>query len=292
MNVLNFGSMNLDQVYQVPHFALPGETLPVAAFQENAGGKGLNQSIALARAGARVFHAGCVGVGGEMLMGMLRENGVDTGFVRPCALPQGRALIQVAPDGENSILLYGGSNRAVTKAQIDETLEHFAPGDLLLAQNEVSELPYLIGRAKARGLTVALNPSPFDDVTARLDYGKVDWIIMNALESALLTGEAEPLLSWEKLHRRFPALQAVITLGGQGSLLCLPGREVFRQPIVKVKAVDTTGAGDTFTGFFFASLLAGKTPEAAMRRAAAAAAICVSRMGAAPAIPYAEEVCV
>ncbi|MBR0510264.1 MAG: ribokinase [Clostridia bacterium] len=290
MRILNYGSLNLDYVYSVPRFVSSGETLAVSGFQINAGGKGLNQSIALARAGAEVYHAGCVGAGGGMLRDMLQKNNVDLRFLTDVPVPQGCAMIQVTPDGENSILLYGGSNYALTRGQIDGVLSYFTSEDWLLLQNEVNELPYLIAAAKARGMHIILNPSPFDEVTASLDYNQIDWVIMNKPESLRLTVKNKPDAAWEALHERFPSLHAVITLGGDGSLLCRPGEKPYYQPVIKTDAVDTTGAGDTFTGFFFAGLVEGLRPEDCMARAAKAAAICVSRLGAAPAIPTLNEV--
>ena len=123
MKVLNFGSLNLDYVYQVDRFVRPGETLSARSMALNPGGKGLNQSIALARAGAQVYHGGCVGKGGEALRELLRENGVNTELLLPTGQPQGSAVIQVTPQGENCILLYGGSNQALEEGQYSGILE-------------------------------------------------------------------------------------------------------------------------------------------------------------------------
>ena len=144
MKILNFGSLNLDYVYEVEHFVQPGETLSAASQTVKAGGKGLNQSIALRRAGAEVWHAGCMGTGGETLVERLQKDGVHTDYIRPVPTLQGNAVIQVNTQGENCILLFGGSNQCVTEAQIDETISAFAPGDWLLLQNEISNLPFIV----------------------------------------------------------------------------------------------------------------------------------------------------
>lgn len=165
--------MNLDYVYRVPHFVAPGETLAASSQAVNPGGKGLNQSIALARAGAAVWHAGCIGEGGQPLAELLRQNGVDVSLVRQADCVQGNAVVQVNDAGENCILLYGGSNRAVTPAQVEETLARFAPGDILVLQNEISCLDLLVERAAGMGLRIVLNPSPFEEPLLRLDYSAI-----------------------------------------------------------------------------------------------------------------------
>ena len=135
MKILNFGSLNLDYVYQVDHFVVPGETISADSMVINAGGKGLNQSVALARAGAPVCHAGCCGTGGEQLAALLKENGIDISCLYPVDTIQGNAFIQVTASGENSIVVFPGSNHCVTPEQIDQTLRRFGEGDYLLLQN-------------------------------------------------------------------------------------------------------------------------------------------------------------
>ena len=293
MKLLNFGSLNLDYVYRVERFVRPGETLSAASQTVNAGGKGLNQSIALRRAGAAVYHAGCLGAGGESLGALLRENGVDTTYLRPVEALQGNAVIQVAPSGENCILLYGGSNQCVTAEQIDATLEHFSAGDWLLLQNEVNLLPLLVDKARARGLRIALNPSPCDEKIAAVDLGKLDWLLVNEVEAEQLTGEREPEAAWRKLHEQYPALSLLLTLGAAGSMawrVAAGSVETARQEAFRVEAVDTTAAGDTYTGYFLAALLEGRPLAACMRRAGMASALSVTRPGAAPSIPVRDEV--
>lgn len=289
LRILNFGSMNLDYVYRVPHFVAPGETLAAEGQSLNPGGKGLNQSIALARAGAAVCHAGCVGAGGEQLAALLRENGVDTAFLRPVSCLQGNAMIQVNDAGENCILLYGGSNRAVTREQVDETLAQFSAGDYLVLQNEISCLDHLVRRAAQRGMHIVLNPSPFEDQLRQLDYNAISWLLVNEVEARQLTGQTQPEAVWAALHSQYPALCLVLTLGSAGAV-CFTPQETVRQPIFPVQAVDTTAAGDTFTGFFLAALVAGRPLAVCMRRAAMASALSVGRPGASCSIPTAREV--
>ncbi len=291
MNILNFGSLNLDYVYEVAHFPAPGETLAALSQRVVPGGKGLNQSVALARAGARVCHAGVVGRGGETLRQTLLDAGVDVRHLKTGDVLQGNAVIQVNREtGENCILLYGGSNQAIDPAQVAQTLACFAPGDLLVLQNEVSCLPEIVEQALARGMRVALNPSPFDEKLLSLPIGRLDWLFINEIEGEQLTGARTPEAMLSALRTRYPALKVVLTLGGEGALCAVPGQDALRQPIFPVKAVDTTAAGDTFTGFFLAGYASGLPLPDCLRRAAAAAALSVSRAGASVSIPTAEEV--
>ena len=172
MKALNFGSLNLDYVYQVEHFVQPGETLSAMSQAVNPGGKGLNQSIALAKAGAEVSHAGCLGLGGEVLGELLQKNGVDTGYLHFTDSIQGNAVIQVNAEGQNCILLFGGSNQCVTDTQVTETLAHFAAGDYLVLQNEINDLPLIVDEAYRRGMRIVLNPSPYNEKLRAVDFGK------------------------------------------------------------------------------------------------------------------------
>ena len=292
MKVLCFGSLNIDYVYQVPRFVSRGETLAASELSVFSGGKGLNQSIALARAGLTVFHAGAVGEDGGFLIEELRAAGVDTKYiVSPHGCRTGHAVIQKTPDGDNCILLCGGANQAITRDQIDRVLSECAPGDVLVAQNEISEPAYLLERARARGLRIALNPSPMDGAAADL-APLSDILLLNEIEAAQLLGRnadcgEEELL--RELALRFPKSEIVLTLGEKGSAYAGGGQRL-RQRAVQTKTVDTTGAGDTYTGYFLAGILTGHDPLWSMRCASTAAAIAVSRPGAAPSIPLRAEV--
>ena len=291
--ILNFGSLNLDYVYSVDHFVRPGETLNADSQTVNAGGKGLNQSCALARAGASVFHAGCIGHGGESLIGVLKADGVNTDFVLKVDAFQGNAIIQVDKSGENSILLFGGSNQCIMEQQILDTLSSFGKGDYLLVQNEVNHLSLIVSKAYEQGMTIILNPSPFDDRLNDVDLGKVSWLLLNEVEAEQLSGSREPNTAWQHIHQKYPNLSAVITLGKQGSFAFRVENsavETASQRAVTVEALDTTAAGDTYTGYFVTALMEGKPLQDCMRLASMASAIGVTRAGAAPSIPYRDEV--
>ena len=290
MRILNFGSLNLDYVYQVDHFVLPGETLSSTSRAVKLGGKGLNQSIALARAGASVYQAGCIGEGGEPLKALLEQNSVDTSHLLPVREMQGHTVIQVNPDGENCILLYGGSNRCVTPEQIAATLVDYSAGDWLVLQNEINNLPTIVDVAHDRGMVIALNPSPYNANLEAVDFGKLSWLLVNEVEAGQISGSDDPQAAWEWLHTRYPKLSVLITLGSMGSMAFTPDCDCVKQEAFRAKAVDTTAAGDTFTGYFISGLMAGMTLKACMSRASKASSISVTRPGAAESIPSAEEV--
>lgn len=289
MGIINFGSMNVDHVYSMPHFVQPGETLQSNAYNIYCGGKGLNQSVAAARAGAKTIHAGMCGKGGEMLLEFLGSNGVELSFLGKPDVAQGHAIIQVSESGENSIILFPGSNYAVTKEYVDGVLDQQQVPQYVMLQNEISEVPYIIEAAYKKGFPVVLNASPFDASLLEIDYSKVSWLLVNEIEGGCITGETEPEAILAKLREKYPETGVVLTLGKEGSI-CSRGDTVIRQGIFKVDTVDTTAAGDTFTGYFIAGLDAGLALEEALCRAAAASAIAVTRPGAAPSIPLAEEV--
>ena len=287
--LLNYGSLNLDYVYRVERFVRPGETIHALSQSVNYGGKGLNQSIAAARAGARICHAGCIGTGGEMLLAELAANGIDTSLTRHADAPQGSAMIQVDTRGENCIIVAGGSNKCLTREQIHEDIGLFGPGDFLLLQNEVNGLQWLLAEAKARGLRVLFNPSPFDEGILDLDLSPVEWLVANRTETEAFTGESDPARAYAALHRKYPEMKLLMTLGRDGAW-GFDGRKAHFQKAFDTVPVDTTAAGDTFTGFFAASLARGRSLEKAMLFGAMAAAISVTRNGAAPSIPSLAEV--
>jgi len=282
MNVLNIGSLNIDLVYRVPHIVQPGETIAARSFARFAGGKGLNQSIALARAGAAVCHAGAIGNDGLFLRKMLESEGVDcSGIAVLEQIPTGSALIQVADDGENSIVVCGGANQELELPMVEAALGRMAPGDAVLLQNEISALPDIFQAAAARRLRLFFNPSPMVNALAELPLELADTLLVNEGEGALLNR-----LAPEKLAQ----CNVLTTLGSRGACYRSRSGETFAVPAAKAsKIVDTTGAGDTFTGYFVAGLARGLAVDAAMTEAAAAAAIAVSRPGAAASIPYARE---
>ena len=289
MRVLSFGSLNIDNVYAVDHIVQPGETQTACSLSIFPGGKGLNQSIALAKAGVEVYHAGQVGDDGELLLETLQKAHVRTDYVREVPGRSGHAVIQLDKNAQNCIIIHGGTNRTISETMIDSVLSHFVAGDLILLQNEINGLDMIIDKAYARGMLVCLNPSPYDDALKAIDMGKIAIFLMNEVEGWQMTGVKEPEAIIETIRRRYPETKTVLTLGGDGSLY-YDGSEIIRQAIYPVKAVDTTAAGDTFTGYFLAGFIEGRPSKEILDRASRAAAIAVSRMGAAVSIPTTEEV--
>ena len=290
MKVLNYGSLNIDNVYSVEHFVRGGETLSSSKMEIFSGGKGLNQSIALSKSGVEVWHAGAVGESdGEFLLRQLEEAGVNVSLVAHTAGKTGHAIIQRDMEGQNCILLYGGANQEITKEQVDQAMSHFEKGDFLVLQNEINEIGYIMEKAHEKGMKIVLNPSPMDEKIGTYPLEYVDYFLLNEIEAGDIckeNGSGEELI--RKLSQKFPGAKIVLTLGGDGSMY-KDGDEILTQPIYKVPVVDTTAAGDTFTGFFIGGLMRGESPKEALDHAAKAAAIAVSRAGAAPSIPDRSE---
>ena len=284
MPVLNFGSCCIDHVYSVPHFAAPGETLPCSDYQVHPGGKGLNQSIAMAAAGAKVRHAGKVGEDGRWLLELMASKNIDISMMKVDAGPTGHANIQVTPEGENSIVLFGGANRTITKSDIDEALEEAHSGEFLLIQNEISALDYLIDRACEKEMRVVFNAAPMSGDVNALPLEAIELLVINEIEGFELTTKTVPDEIIATLSSRFSDTNILLTLGAAGSIYAGKGDSVF-QPAMKVEAVDTTAAGDTYVGFFLAGYSAGNSVEECLALATSAAAVCVMRAGAATSIP-------
>lgn len=289
MKVLNFGSLNIDHVYHVDHMVEAGETLNSQEMSTFCGGKGLNQSVALAKAGVEVYHAGRVGEEGGILLDMLKHSGVNTEYVETDAEKSGHTIIQVDGAGQNCILLYGGANRSMTKDYIDRVLADFSAGDVILLQNEINLLDYVIDSAFEKGMTIVLNPSPYDDNLKPCDFGKVSLFLVNEIEAGQMTGYEKPEEILAELKIRYPKARVVLTLGAEGSIYQDEKRRC-KAEARKVQAVDTTAAGDTFTGYFIASMIEDLSPEEGLALATKASAIAVTRKGAAPSIPLREEV--
>lgn len=289
MKILNYGSLNIDHVYQMPAFVSAGETLSATDCKLHTGGKGLNQSVALARAGARVFHGGKIGADGADLKKFLEEAGVDCRYLRiDPDIPTGHAIIQVVPSGENCILIYGGTNTAITTAEIDETLRSFRKGDMLLLQNEISNVNYLIRKAHKKGMTVVLNPSPITAELLSFDgLGLLDWMIVNQGEAKALAGidSGTPDEVIDALQAKYPNASIVMTLGKHGSMCLSKGERCKVGTYDYGKRVDTTGAGDTYTGYFLAGLAEGLPLKECMEQASKASGLSITVAGAANSIP-------
>ena len=288
MKVLNFGSINIDHVYKVDHFVRPGETLNCHDYQCFAGGKGLNQSIALAHAGGEVFHAGKIGKDDYWLRDRLHQHGVEVSFIEVTKGPTGHAIIQVNASGENSIVICGGANQRVVEDDVMRTVKHFSRGDYLLVQNEVSSVADIIRISKDQGLKIVFNPAPMASQVLNYPLDLVDIFIVNETEAYELTKETDPDKISRVLSDQFPQAAAVLTLGESGAWY-LDSEKTYYQPAEDVKPIDTTAAGDTFIGYFLAEFMETGDVKKALGKGCRAAAICVTRPGAADSIPRKDE---
>lgn len=289
MQVLNIGSINIDHVYDVEHFVRPGETLSGLNYRTFAGGKGFNQSVALARAGAAVLHAGRIGRDGGWLLERLRREGVDTTFVHEGETATGHAMIQVIPSGENAIVLYGGANQCVAESDVVPALSGCSAGDYLLLQNEISSVAEAMRAGRERQMRIVFNPAPMTPATLHYPLDQVDLFILNQTEAQTLTGATDPDEACDRMRERYPRATTVLTLGAAGAMYS-DATSRHNIPAVRVRAVDTTAAGDTFIGYFLAGLMQSRDPLEAMTRGCRAAALCVTRPGASDSIPFRKDV--
>ena len=285
MNVINFGSLNIDHVYRVDDFVQPGETLASIQYQQFVGGKGLNQSLALARAGATVKHAGNIGIDGAILKQTLRADGVDVSQVKVVEGASGHAIIQVNSQGENCILLHGGANQSIAQDVINQVLEQGRPGDILLLQNEINNVPAIINEAAERHFTIVFNPAPMSTDVLSYPLDKINYLIVNQTEARALTLQQEMPDTLANIRSRWTGCKVLLTLGAQGAIY-QDQKTSIKVDAVKTEAVDTTAAGDTFIGYFLAELCLGSGIQQCLEMACKAAAYSVQRPGAASSIPY------
>jgi len=286
MKLMNFGSLNLDRKYGVENFVAPGETKSADSYFENLGGKGLNQSIACARADSPVWHVGAIGKDGAELLDCLKEEGVETSYIEVKNTASGHAVIQVDNTGQNCIIIVSGANGEVTKEQIEAGCALLEKGDIALFQNEISNVAFGIEKAKKTGARVAFNPSPFNENILGVDFHHVDFLIVNEGEGREVAGgkhfSTEEVL--EAIHKKYPWIKLVLTLGDEGCYY-IDGDKRYFQDAFPIKVVDTTGAGDTFCGYFISGILNGYEPQRVLLEASAAAALAVGKEGAACSIP-------
>ncbi|MDD3393614.1 MAG: ribokinase [Anaerotignum sp.] len=289
MKILNFGSLNMDYVYEVEHFVEPGETMSSKGLFINCGGKGLNQSIAAAKAGNVVLHAGFVGKGGEALEKKLAENGVDVTLLRKTAESCGHAMIQVDRNGQNCILLYGGTNQLFTKEYINETLDKFGNDGMVLLQNETNLVGYMIEEAHKRGLKTALNAAPMDEKVLEYPLELLDWLIVNEVEGRQIAGCQKDEDILPVLKERYPNGNILLTLGSRGAI-CYSKGETYKIGSFQVEVVDTTAAGDTFSGYFLYGVLNGASIPEALLLATTASTLAIGKKGASDSVPLKTEV--
>ena len=288
VKILNFGSINIDHVYQVPHFVHAGETLASISLETGLGGKGANQSVALARAGAEVAHIGRLSSSDSWAIELMQESGVDTQSVSVVNEASGHAIIQVNAEGENSIVLHGGANQSFVIQDFETALTLHLNAEYLLLQNECNLIEEVVDLALERGLKIVLNPAPMSERIKQLPLHKFDTIIVNEGEAQALAGRNSSDGITKALVDLMPDSKVVLTLGSKGCVLLHNGATT-EVAANSVEVVDTTAAGDTFVGYFLAGLVNNFAPLDALSQASQAAAIAVTRAGAISAIPYLSE---
>jgi len=292
MNIVCLGSLNIDRVYSLEEIVREGATVSASDYAEFAGGKGMNQSVALGRAGAEVYHLGCVGSDGLWLKDLLEQAGVRTEHLTQSPVNTGHAVIQVDRHGKNCIIVVSGANGAVTEAQVSSGLDQFSSGDLLLMQNETSCVPYAMKLAREKGMKIAFNPSPITESMLSYPLELVDYLILNETEGGILSGmsaDSDPEQMLSALLNRYPEATVILTLGSSGVIAGCRNQR-WQHPAYQVSAVDTTAAGDTFCGFLLAALSKGLSMDAALEAASRAAALAVTKHGAVPSIPSWQDI--
>jgi len=283
MTIFNLGSINADHVYRVPHLPGPGETLAATLMQTGLGGKGANMSVAAARAGSHVAHIGAIGSDGIWARNRLLEYGVDTRHIAELDVPTGHAIINVDDAGENAITLFAGANQAISEDSVANVLSTGSTGDILVTQNETNAQGVAAKVGSKLGFRVCYAAAPFDASAVKAVVPYLDFLILNAVEAKQL--EQALGVSIEELD----VADIIITLGSDGARWISEGVDQHFAAI-KVDPVDTTGAGDTFTGYVLAGLDRGLTMGQSISLAMRAAALMVMRMGTADVIPDLKEV--
>lgn len=344
MRALVYGSLNYDDDYEMEHFVDPGETVAPVSYKMAMGGKGLNQAVSLAMAGMDTAMAGRIGVDGFSMKQYLDEKGVDTSYIAvDPAGRTGRAVIQIA-GGENCIILFGGTNRQIDPGDVKKTISNFSEGDILLIQNEISELPLIMAEAKKQGMKIVFNVSPVSASIMELPLELCDILFVNEIEGAYLAGikredaaitagrsmdttvdktfnktaeadqtvinvpettdSGKPMTPGEKTayyndklaqcmakyqREKLPDTKIVMTFGADGSCFIENGN-IMKQQAFKMKPVDTTAAGDTFTGFFVETYYRTGSARDALLRGSLASSLSVMKPGASDSIPGKTEV--
>ncbi len=289
--VLVYGSLNIDITYFVDHIVQPGETLSSKSRVIRAGGKGANQATALALAGSPIFLAGKIGEKDTWILDLLKGYGVNTDFVLQTGSSTGEAFIQVDEQGQNAIVLSPGANYELHRNEIEQVLNCFGEGDILVLQNETNHINSLMIAAKHRGMKIAFNPSPMNEKIFTLPLNMVDIFFVNEIEATKLAkteGDFKTLIN--TLSALYPNAEIIMTAGAQGAYYKYKDTEEF-SAIYPVKVVDTTSAGDTFTGYFItARYILDLSIKDALSLASKASSLTVSRKGSMESIPKGSEV--
>lgn len=296
MSVLVFGSLNLDLVAYADLLPTLGQTVTGEKLMRFPGGKGLNQAIAAKRAGAQVLMVGAIGSDseGDFLSQVLKSEGINSGFINQVTTQTGVAVIEVAKDAQNRILIIPGAN-ALVRFKAEYLINAGTP-KVCLAQLEtpIAEVEKFIVSAKAAGAITILNPAPIQSLNPAI-AASCDYLVVNETESSYLVGTPSERLSKEEaiaigkqlLGKGFN--QIIITLAENGSIFIDHNRQIYT-PAFKVSALDTTAAGDAFCGAFATALSEDNSIEYALKFASAAGALAATKAGAVPSLPNSQEI--
>lgn len=284
MKILNFGSINKDFFYSVNDFVQPGETISSITYNIKIGGKGLNQSVGISKAGQNIYHAGIINKDDTFILDKLKKWNINCENILLSNNPTGHAIIQVDKKGENSIIIHGGANHDVNIKFIKSVLSKFDSGDILVIQNEINNIKEIIDRAHHKKMKIIFNPAPFNNEILSYDLNKISTLILNQTEGEALSKEKKPDGILKVLNSKFNNTKIILTLGEKGSLYS------FKDELLKIKAhkldtVDTTGAGDTFIGYYVAGIASKMNTKDNLNRASEAAALATTKLGGAESIP-------
>lgn len=289
MKILIYGSVNIDNTFAVKEIVKPGETISCNFTGKAAGGKGANQACAAGRASDgrfEVYFAGKADHEADFIFSKMEEAGTSCKYVTYSDYGTGMAVIQVAEGGQNSILVCGNGNVHIEKEEIDSVLQNFSKGDCVILNAEINNLEYLINACHEKGMVIFFNPSPVTENLKKLPLEKASYLVFNEVEGSFFSGvnSTDYKAILDSLIKIFPASKIVLTMGPEG-VWCGDKNEAVYVPACKVKAVDTTGCGDTFLGFFATEVMAGSSVKDALGVAAKAASIAATRHGAMNSIP-------
>ena len=284
MKILNFGSINKDFFYSVNDFVRPGETISSNGYDIMIGGKGLNQSVGISKAGVKVYHAGIINKEDTFIIDKLKSWKINCDNILLSDNPTGHAIIQVNKKGENSIIIHGGANHDFNLKSIKSILSKFETGDVLLLQNEINNIDEIIDRAHYKKMKIIFNPAPFNNDILKYDLNKINTLILNQSEGEGLSNEKIPDKILKVLNNNFKNTEIILTLGEKGSLYSYKD-ELIKIRAHDVKTVDTTGAGDTFIGYYVAGFASKMNKKDNLNRASEAAALTTIKLGGAESIP-------
>lgn len=290
MKVLCFGSANIDHTYRVDHFTQPGETQSCLSYTVGSGGKGLNQAAAIASAQCETYFAGIIGSDGLFLKETLREKDVNTDYLKVMEDEYtGHAIIEVDQSGQNHIVLYSGTNHKVTKDDVDRVLKHFGSGDIVVLQNEISNVPYIIEQCSKMGMIIIFNAAPYSESVKDYPIEKATWLVVNEIEGEGLSGCSNYDEIPAALKKKYPSTNILFTMGKDGSRVVTNSEDIY-QKALDVPVTDTTCAGDTYIGYFVKGLAEQMPLPDAMRLATKASAMAIMKPGALLSIPTFEAV--